>query len=1251
MNISLTCILLLLSASTFGATYFVRTNGNDSTGDGSTGNPWRTISKANSTVAANDTVLLGDGAYLEHTTVTKPLTFRAESTKGGPQTRGMRLQTNVVLDGINFRWFGDAQLNWGGSWAASVRLDTAAHNSIITNCVFGPSMHVATTNFTFIPGSPTNAIYSPLADFNAAGFQTNAHIYLGASGLDGFWFTNHNTAWMVHSISGDGHTLFVTNNTGSSFSADPGTNYWSLIHGGNGSESLYAIAGVLTSGAMPTNIVVASCVFSNWVGHGIYGYFNGSLIQSNLFTHQYGYRPAAFNGDEIMFRDNISINRRAPVRYTLSEGVGLVHPGGGGWYDYDVGELQATIAGSTNITIYHNWFEDIDNQIGLADPFTNSVGFYIVSNVFVGWSEHFSGGRSSLWFNNNTFYKTAYDQGRSSPLGLGSSGTPVYDLQVTKNIFADNGDKISNTNFAGWYTISTNAISPVLDSNYVTTAEILGWQGRSGFTNEVHGINGGDPLFVNPASPRGPDGIPWTEDDGLRPMPGSVIANAGIGALAPPTNSLPYAHFRVTSPLGWKDATDESYNPVWVAQTPWDRALTGTIRPWQTPALLGAPPLFVQFTATNSYSPAGVDIESYTWDFGDGTVVTRQRHDVYIANPEAWHWFTRTGTFNVKLTITNLAGQSDSYTNAYRVEGAFTKTVYHVSTNGNDSTGTGSQSAPWRTIQKAATNMFAGAMTAVQAGDYNENVDVAKAAHETNRAYFIGHGAKSGRFNMRVGDYTIDGFQLSTNAGSLGLVYCYPTAHRIYVLNNILGPATNNTFAVNMVQGVNAIPGNSSSFNIFSNNILSRLDYIGFNMSGGTNQVRDNWAIGGNNQADFCRPSGMAPWIDGNVMENIGLIDSTHIDLVQWFGFRSEVNFGWNPASSPTPQIPTDGNSFTINGDTRTWRNTVSTAATEILIAGSLGACATNMWNHLSAFPIAGAVPQWESGPNIAIRSPISGVQLTYSRGGTWSYYTASETPEQWFKDAVITRNYYKQTVGQVTQLETYEEDTNHVGNNIWAFNVFTEGGAANLGANQQYFFNNTFYYATTNTGHVLGGGGTKGTAYGTKYYNNAFIRCGSDPENTGFGWYNTSPMLSNGSLESDWNFVVGGSGTNWEAKAEYSGTDSFQKFRSYGLDPNSLNPGVDPLLLNPAGFDYRPATNSPLYGAGTNIYALLPSFARRDIQGNALSSTNAWSIGAFQVSGTASLGGGGGGEEGGSTNTFRIYIQGGIIYQGRIDF
>jgi hypothetical protein len=44
---------------------------------------------------------------------------------------------------------------------------------------------------------------------------------------------------------------------------------------------------------------------------------------------------------------------------------------------------------------------------------------------------------------------------------------------------------------------------------------------------EPHGINGGDPMLRDVANLLGPDGLPFTLDDGLKPLPGSPLCGAG----------------------------------------------------------------------------------------------------------------------------------------------------------------------------------------------------------------------------------------------------------------------------------------------------------------------------------------------------------------------------------------------------------------------------------------------------------------------------------------------------------------------------------------------------------------------------------------------------------------------------------------------------------------------------------------------------------------------------------------------------
>jgi hypothetical protein len=46
---------------------------------------------------------------------------------------------------------------------------------------------------------------------------------------------------------------------------------------------------------------------------------------------------------------------------------------------------------------------------------------------------------------------------------------------------------------------------------------------------EPHGVNGGNPMLANINDPDGPDNIPFTLDDGVKPMPGSPLCGKGYG--------------------------------------------------------------------------------------------------------------------------------------------------------------------------------------------------------------------------------------------------------------------------------------------------------------------------------------------------------------------------------------------------------------------------------------------------------------------------------------------------------------------------------------------------------------------------------------------------------------------------------------------------------------------------------------------------------------------------------------------------
>jgi hypothetical protein len=101
-----------------GTTYYVSTAGNDASGNGTPGNPWRTIQYAIGQVGANDTITVAAGLYKENIVIDKSLTLKGAQagvdarTRSGAETiiepdkeeTGISIMTAadrvVVIDGL-----------------------------------------------------------------------------------------------------------------------------------------------------------------------------------------------------------------------------------------------------------------------------------------------------------------------------------------------------------------------------------------------------------------------------------------------------------------------------------------------------------------------------------------------------------------------------------------------------------------------------------------------------------------------------------------------------------------------------------------------------------------------------------------------------------------------------------------------------------------------------------------------------------------------------------------------------------------------------------------------------------------------------------------------------------------------------------------------------------------------------------------------------------------------------------------------
>jgi hypothetical protein len=138
-------LLLAFGAASFGATYYVATNGNDSW-PGSSGQPWLTLQKAATTVIAGDTVIVRNGTYAgwhvygNKGTAVAPITFRAENIGGATLNAKCAAATQnaiIELEGGSASttteyWVVDGFVVNGGSKKRLMTVDTRWVN----NCTF-----------------------------------------------------------------------------------------------------------------------------------------------------------------------------------------------------------------------------------------------------------------------------------------------------------------------------------------------------------------------------------------------------------------------------------------------------------------------------------------------------------------------------------------------------------------------------------------------------------------------------------------------------------------------------------------------------------------------------------------------------------------------------------------------------------------------------------------------------------------------------------------------------------------------------------------------------------------------------------------------------------------------------------------------------------------------------------------------------------------------------------------------------------
>lgn len=486
----------------------------------------------------------------------------------------------------------------GQTWTANVRIENTGSHAEILNCTFRNATYVTATDFHFY-GDGTRRITTATGDFLAAGFRPGMQIYVGEDvNQRGINHDNNNgdgagnagtpctpvnppTCYAysfqykyIDTVTTGTITLastgYTTQRNGVNVNAVEAAYLWeesgvraTIYATGEDRAGVKSIKLVKTVGVCPSDVLIKGNTFSDSAGFIVNVCGDNHTITYNTFTNNNGWRYITWDGANTTISHNLITNatRWSTFVAPLTQ---VAEPGAGSWDMYDA-LFQASPADlpATNTIIEYNFISGIDTEFAMVNdgPGAGQDGLTIRYNVFYDYEAYGPISRSGTLMEHNTFYKCSSGRGK----GYSQVGDPHPTTAFTLAHSVDHGDPqgswIKNNTFVecgfpgrndmtttGWY--STWEQSPTqlsdgvnADYNHVagpgpTYASKTGFNvTNNGITLEAHGQNGGDPHFRNPTNPLGPDGLPFTADDGLIPLSNSPLCKQGengtyIGAYA-----------------------------------------------------------------------------------------------------------------------------------------------------------------------------------------------------------------------------------------------------------------------------------------------------------------------------------------------------------------------------------------------------------------------------------------------------------------------------------------------------------------------------------------------------------------------------------------------------------------------------------------------------------------------------------------------------------------------------------------------
>jgi parallel beta helix pectate lyase-like protein len=492
-----------------------------------------TIQACANAVQPGETCLVYPGDYPEHPQTARGgtsgnyITFKAVA--GAPvTTKGFRIRHPYVrIEGFDITKYAV------GSDQAHIRVEPEGDYCQIVNNVIRDGVYLSSTGFLF--DGPSKTITNPAGGFIAAGFAPGASIYIG-SDINNQILNHDNAKTIPHTYEtkilkavSDTTLTLIDTNTVFTEGPVPSTIYVNSAEK-NGMWGIIFISST-TRGVADTCLIQGNR-FSNLAGKALQIYGNNHVVERNTFERMNGWRMLTFVGNNHVVRYNVFRNSPRWPGFSLPK-TPLAAQGSGTWDMYDVLFASFGEQADNNI-IEYNYIENIDEQFSnIAEQ--GARGLIIRNNIFVGYEMTGGISRPDTQIVHNTFYKTAWGGNSHHNFNLARStvhGNPVGSF-IKNNAFIETAKAADPT--SGWYStmgpdgLPTAGVSA--DYNFVTGTAGAAKTGFQAFGLETHGVNGGNPLLRNVNNLLGPDGIPFTVDDGLKPLSTSPLCGKGEGSV------------------------------------------------------------------------------------------------------------------------------------------------------------------------------------------------------------------------------------------------------------------------------------------------------------------------------------------------------------------------------------------------------------------------------------------------------------------------------------------------------------------------------------------------------------------------------------------------------------------------------------------------------------------------------------------------------------------------------------------------